>query len=436
MDAASGALRRSVRLADVVMLGAGTAMGASVFTVLGPAAGAGGGGLPVAVALAAAPMAVFGLVYGFMASAVPRTGASYEWQHAFVHPRAAFAISWLRVLGSVAIMVLMARVLADHAAALWPGLPDWPVMGGLLLLVYALNHFGVAVAARAQTVMMLLLLAAFAVFVAAGAPRLGAGPSGPAFPGWEPVLAALPLLVTLYLGIEGATEVGEEVADARRSVPLGLVLALVLALGVYLAVAVTALAAVGPAALAASDAPLVTAAEAALGPHGAPLIAGAAALALVKSVNATFLIFSRYLFAMGRAGALPAALGRVHPRWGTPHVATATAFAAASLGLLLSREVLPLLLAVNVPAMLKYGGTCLAALNVARSHPDVHARARLRLPRPWLAAPAVLGMAAAAAIAVLGLVADWRPYAVCAAWTAAGLAYHGARERRLRRSER
>lgn len=423
-------LRRSVRLIDVVMLGAGTAIGASVFTVLGPATSLGGSGVIIATMLAALPMAVFGIVYAFMASALPKTGASYEWQHAFVHPLVGFVVVWLRIMGSAAIMVLLVRVLVSYLEMVWPGIPAAPIMFGLFVVVFLLNYLGVSVAARAQTVLMVLLLITFAVFVAAGAPKISADRIGPVFEGWSPILAALPVLISLFLGIETATEVGEEVDNAERNVPLGLVLALLLTVVVYLAILVTSLGVAGPNELAGSDAPLLTAAGHVLGGWATPLIVGAAVLALVKSLNAAFLVFTRFLFAMGRNGALPGAMARVHPRWGTPHVATVAALVVASLGLLLSQEILPLLLAVNIPTMMKYFGTCLAGLNVVRRHPDVYARARLRFRKVWIAAAAVAGMVAAVVITALGWATDWRPYAVCALWTAIGLVYrwlHGRR---------
>ncbi|GAA1749123.1 APC family permease [Nonomuraea bangladeshensis] len=427
-------LKRSVRLIDLVMLGAGTAMGASVFTVLGPATAVGGSGVLIATALAAVPMAIFGFVYAFMASTAPKSGASYEWQHAFVHPVVGFVVAWLRIMGSAAIMVLLVRVLIEYLGMVWPALPGWPIMLGLFLLVFALNFFGVSIAARAQTVMMLLLLVTFAVFVAVGAPHASAEMIGPVFGGWGPILASIPLLISLFLGIETATEVGEEVDDAERTVPLGLVLALVLTLVVYLSISATSLGVAGPQVLATSDAPLLTAAEATMGSWAVPLIVSAAVLALVKSLNAVFLVFSRFVFAMARNGALPGALAAVHPRWGTPHLATVAAFVVASLGLLLSQDILPLLIAVNIPTMMKYFGTCLAGLNVVRSHPEVHARARLRFRRSTVTVMAALGMVTAVVIAVLGLATDWRPYAICVVWVALGLVYRWGRGRTRRRS--
>jgi len=417
-------LRHGVRLIDLVMLGAGTAIGASIFSVLGPAAQVGHEGILVACVIAALPMVLFGLVYAYMASAVPRTAASFEWQRQFTHPLIAFGIVWLRILSNAVVMIVLGTVLVSYLGKVVE-IPGKPVMFALFLAVFVINYLGVAVAARAQTVLMLMLLVVFAVFVIAGAPSLKPQLISQSLSvGWAPIVAALPLMIQLFLGIETTTEVGEEVADPKRVVPIGLALALILTVVVYLAIAFTALSLVGADALAASDAPLLTAAEAALGGWAMPVIVTAAVLALLKSMNAVFLVYARFLYAMGKAGALPAVLGRIHPRFGTPHIATIVAFGACCLGLFLPSSLLFLLLAVNIPTMMKYAGSCLAAHNVAARHPEVHAQARLRFSRGTVRVLAILGIIAAVVIASLGFSTDWKPYALLAGWLAVGLAYY------------
>jgi APA family basic amino acid/polyamine antiporter len=420
----AGTLKRGVRLLDLVMLGAGTAIGAAIFTVLGPATKVGGIGILITVGLAALPMALFALVYAWMASTAPLTAASYEWQRRFTHPAFAFAIVWMRVLANAVVMIVYGLTLTNYLSMV-VDLPAKPVMFAFFAGLFVLNYLGVAVAARVQTVLMIGLLVVLAVFVGAAGPQLKPQLFGQALAGpWLPIFAALPLMIQLFLGIETATEVGEEVDDAKRVVPLGVAGALALTVVVYLGVTFAALSVVGPDVLAASKAPLLDAAKGALGPWATPLIVAAATLALTKSMNATFLVFSRFLFAMGRAGSLPAALGRIHPRFGTPHIATICAFAAACAGLLLPSSLLFLLLAVSVPTMLKYAGTCLAAFSVAANHPEVRAQARLKFSPGLVKVLAGLGVAAAMVIAALGLTTDVRPYGLLAGWLVVGMAYY------------
>jgi APA family basic amino acid/polyamine antiporter len=424
VSTSSPALKHGVGLVDLVMLGAGTAIGAAIFSVLGPASQVGGAGILISAGLAAIPMIVFALVYAYMASALPKTAASYEWQRILTKPWIAFAVVWMRILSNAVVMIVLGRVLVSYLSMVID-LPAAPTMLGLFFLIFCLNYVGVKVAARAQTVLMVLLLAVFAVFVAAGAPHLrphlfveaAAG-------GWAPILAALPLMIQLFLGIETATEVGEEVRDPKRTVPLGLALALLLTVVVYATIAFTALSLVGPAGLAASKAPLLTAAEVSLGGWAKPLIIGAAVLALTKSMNAIFLVFTRFLYAMGRSGVLPSALGAIHPRFGTPHRATIVAFLLTAACVVLPSSLLFLLLAINIPTMMKYAGSCLAAFNMARHHPELHAQARLPFSRAGAQALAVAGIAVAIVVAALGLGTDWRPYVLLSVWLAVGMAYY------------
>ncbi len=67
-------LRKEIGLAGVVSLGVGTAIGVSIFSVLGPAAAVAGPALLVAIVIAAAPMFVVAMTYAFMGSAAPASG--------------------------------------------------------------------------------------------------------------------------------------------------------------------------------------------------------------------------------------------------------------------------------------------------------------------------------------------------------------------------
>ncbi|MGZ6037873.1 MAG: APC family permease [Phenylobacterium sp.] len=429
MAESAAQLRKNVRLLDLIMLGAGTAIGAAIFTVLGPEAKVGGSGILIATGVAALPMVLFALVYAWLASTAPATAASYEWQRRFTHPAFAFAIVWMRVLANAVVMIVYGQTLTNYLGKVWD-FPAKPVMLGFFALLFVVNYLGVAIAARVQTLLMLGLLAVLAVFVGAAGPHLRPELFAEALAGgWLPIAAALPLMIQLFLGIETATEVGEEVEDAERVVPLGVAGALVLTVVVYLSVAFAALSLIGPAALAASKAPLLDAAQAALGKWAVPLIVAAATLALSKSMNATFLVYSRFLFAMGRAGSLPAALGRIHPRFGTPYVATTVAFAASCAGLLLPTSLLFLLLAVSVPTMLKYMGTCIAAWSAAANHPDVVAAARLKFSPGLVKLLAGLGVVAAIVIAALGVTTDVRPYGLIGGWLVIGMIYYAWRRR-------
>lgn len=427
----SGAqLRKSVGLVGVVTFGAGTAIGVSIFTVLQPAAQIAGSGLLVAIGIAMLPMLLFAVSYAYLGSALPISGASYEWPSRFLHPSIGFLIAWLRILSNVGALTILSQVMVGYLGMVVP-IPLKPGMAVLLTLVYALNYIGVSIAARVQSLLMLGLVIALAVFVATGLPMASISLIGHPT-GYPPmvILAVIPLLISLFLGIESAVEIGEEVRDPGRNIPLGIALAILLTALVYGLVAVTALGLIGPERLAASSAPLLEAAKVPLGIAAVPLIVGAACMSIFKSMNAAALVFTRSLFAMGRSGALPAMFGAVHPRFGTPHRAVLLGYAAAMCGLLLPSSLIFLLLAVNVPTMLKYLACSLSAARVATHHPEIHSRSRVRLSPRKVAAISYAGALVALVIAGLGIEADARPYLLVGGWLAIGILYWFVRGRR------
>jgi APA family basic amino acid/polyamine antiporter len=420
----TGNLSKGVDLAGVVALGLGTAVGVAIFSVIAPASALAGPGMLLSVAIAAVPMFVIAVTYAFMGSALPISGASYEWPRRFIHPAVGFLIAWLRIAGSVGALVVLSLVLVRYLAMVF-ALPTKPTMFAAFAVVFIANYLGVAIAARLQTILMAALVVLFFVFTAWGAPSIDARNFEPLLPdGWSGVLAAVPLLVGLFFGIEAATEVGEEVRNGKSTIPLGVALSISSAVVLYLLVASVALGVLGPARLATSEAPLLDAAGRFMGPLAQPVIVTAAVVAIGKSLNALFLIFSRNLFAMGRAGALPAAFARIHSRRGTPHVALSVAFAACILGLFLPMNLTSLFLAVNIPTLLKYAATSVSATRVIARHRDIYDAARFKLAPRLMSAWAWAGAIAALVVVALGLQADWKPYAALAAWAAIGALYY------------
>lgn len=425
-----GAMKKGVNLFAVVALGLGTAVGVSIFSAIAPATKIGGPGMLLAVAIAALPIFVIALTYAFMGSALPITGASYEWSRRFIHPLAGFMVAWLRIASSLGAMLLLALVLVRYASMLVP-LPLKPVMFACFALVFLLNLFGVAIAARAQTILTAIMVVLLLGFALAGLPYAQATNFEPFLPhGWVGVAASIPLLVSLFFGLEAATEVGEEVRDSRTAIPRGIAVSIGAALILYLVVGSVALGVLGAPALGASNAPLLDAAERFLGDQARPFVVATAVVAIGKSLNALFLLLSRNIFAMGRSGGLPSVLGRVHPRWGTPHVAIAAAFLICTAGLAVPLELASLFLAVSIPTLLKYASSCFAAVRMVDREPGLYEKAGFKFSKVTTRRVASAGTVCALGIMLLGLSTDWRPYAVILAWAVIGLVFYGIRSAR------
>lgn len=435
-DNGERALAKGIDLWGVVALGLGTAVGVSIFSAIAPAAAIAGPSMLLAVLIAALPMYLIAVSYAFLGSALPVSGASFAWPARFLHPRIGFFIAWARIIANMGAMVVLALVLVRYGSMLVP-LPVKLTMFVVLVLALLANLFGVHIAATVQKWLLGAMLVLFAVFIVwGGASAVDVSRLQPMFPhGTQGMVAAMPLLMGLFFGIEAATEAGAEVADSRRAIPMGIALSIGSATLLYLAVGFVALGVLGAPALGASEAPILDAAKAFMGPLATPVIVLAAVLSIGKSLNAMFAMFSRSLFAMGVAGVLPAALGRVHPRWQTPHIALFAVFAIGCAGLMLPMELTFLFLAVNIPNLIKYASICLSAARVTERHPELYEAAAFKFAKSKMRAFAYAGAVCALALALVGIQADWRPYALLGSWMVIGVLFRAVHDRLKRRAD-
>ena len=414
-------LKKTMGLASVVVFGAGTAIGVSVFSVLQPAAEQAGSGLLVAIFLAAIPMLFFALSYAFMASADPRTGASYEWPRRYLNPGIGFLVVWLRIITNIGAITVLGLVLVSYLNTVI-ALPVKPTMAVLFTLVFGLNLFGVKAAARAQIIMMSLLVVMLGIFVVTGSVAGSTQQVGPVFDThWLAILGAVPLLISLFLGIETAVEMGDEVKDAERTIPKGIALAILLTAGVYFSVSYVALSLVGPEGLAQSGAPLFDAGQVAMGDWAIVVILCAATVSILTTINSLAVVFSRTLYALGKSRALPSALGNVHAKYSTPYVAIITAYVLVMCGLFLPPSLTFLLLAVNIPTMLKYLACSASTIQVIRKFPHISQQSRWTLSRSKILYAAIAGCVLAVGVILLGITADWRPYILILSWAVLGV---------------
>ncbi|MFF0272087.1 APC family permease [Streptomyces sp. NPDC094447] len=314
----SAELRRSLGVLDAVVIGLGAMVGAGIFVALGPAAGAAGtgGGLLTALGIAAVVAYCNAMASARLAARYPSSGGTYVYGRERLGSFWGYLAGWAFVVGKTASCAAMALTVGSYV---WPEHAHAVAVAAVVVLT-AVDYAGVQKSALAVRVIVGLVLAVLAAVVAVG---LGAGGAAPAAFGADltagGVLQAAGLLFFAFAGYARIATLGEEVRDPARTIPRAVPLALGIALAVYVLVAVTVLTVLGPAALAASPAPLTDTARAAGAPWLVPVVAVGAAVAALGSLLSLILGVSRTTLAMARDGGLPTALAAVHPRTRVPH---------------------------------------------------------------------------------------------------------------------
>ncbi|MFN8109198.1 MAG: APC family permease [Thermoleophilia bacterium] len=326
-----GTLVRGIAPGAAIVVTLGAMLGAGVFGAVAPAAAVAGGGLLISLCVAGAIASCNATSAARLGARYPLAGGTYVYAGRRLGPMAGFAAGWCFLVGKLASCAAMALV---AGAYLWPAHARTAAVGATLLCA-ALNHRGIHTTVRVTLAIVVVVLVGLAVAVAgsldAGTGGLG-GWSGVTGAGLGNTLQAAGLLFFAFAGYARLTAFGAEVRDPRRTIPWATAWSMGIALAIYLAVMTAALGAVGPAALASSSHPLVTAVRAG-GLHAlAPVVAVAAVVASIGVLLSLMAAVARTAYAMAANHDLPRALAAVHPEFRVPHTAGVVVALLVALG--------------------------------------------------------------------------------------------------------
>ncbi len=233
-----------------------------------------------------------------LAARYPQSGGTYVYGRERLGAFWGYLAGWAFVVGKTASCAAMALTVGSYV---WPAQAHAVAVAAVVALT-AVDYVGVQKAARLTRAIVAVVLAVSLIHA-----------------GFHGVLQAAGLLFFAFAGYARIATLGEEVRDPRRTIPRAIPLALGITMVVYTAVALAALAVLGPERLAHSGAPLADAARAAGAPGLVPVVRAGAAVAALGSLLALILGVSRTTLAMARDRHLPRALAAVHPRFGVPH---------------------------------------------------------------------------------------------------------------------
>jgi amino acid transporter len=344
-------LKRAIGPGQMMLYGVGSMMGAGIYGLVGKAAGVLGSAMWMAFLVAMAAALLTGLSYASIASRYPKAaGAAYATHRAYGRPWLSYVVGLAVVASGIASSATQSKVVALNLNSLLGWHTGLSVAGvpleiillavGFLMLVGGIVYRGISESLWANTICTLIEAGGLILVIAVGfrfwgdtdltqLPVTPANPDG-ALTG-ALLLQGAVLTFFSFLGFEDMLNVSEEVKTPERNMPIAMIGAMLIVSVIYLAVSVTAVSIVPWQELAQAPAPLRAVIE-----RAAPwfpaigftfiTIAAVANTALVNTVMG-----SRMLYGLSRQGLLPAALGKVHGRRRTPHVAILVLFVIIAL---------------------------------------------------------------------------------------------------------
>ncbi|MEI8411275.1 MULTISPECIES: APC family permease [unclassified Kribbella] len=316
MTSTQPGLARRLGLADAVVIGVGSMVGAGVFAVWAPAAQAAGSGLLIGLVIAAVVAYCNAASSAQLAAVYPVSGGTYVYGRERLGEWWGFAAGWCFVIGKTASCAAMALTFATYAVPEGGWARRLVALAAVVMLA-AVNYRGVTRTARLTRILVgctLLVLCTVLIILFAGSPHRNlTSVTGTSLYG---VLQAAGLLFFAFAGYARIATMGEEVREPARTIPRAITIALLIAIGIYLLVGVALLRTIDPAI---TTAPLAAAVDAAGAAWAVPVVRIGAALASLGALLALIAGVGRTSLAMARNHDLPTWLAAVHPRFKVPH---------------------------------------------------------------------------------------------------------------------
>jgi len=360
-------------------------IGAGIFVLPAVVAGKVGNAAPLIYVICAVAMALIVMCFAEAGSRVPLSGGTYAYAETAFGPYVGFMIAMLLWLGAnVLASAAVANVSVDTLGQIFPVFSRPAVRTGFLIAMYAffayINIRGVKAGSRAvQTVTVGKLLPIVLLVVLGLFAAKGSNLSWPGLPPAADVSRTAMMLIFAFMGFESALTPSGEVKDPVRTVPRSILFALVSVTILYILIQVVSQGVLGAELATNEKAPLAETARRVMGNAGRILVLIGAAISTFGFVGGDVLCSPRAVYALGRDGLLPAAFGRVHEKFHTPHIAIIThAVLCAALAVTGSFNALVVLSVLS--ALVVYLVCCLATIQLQRKNIRVEGSFPFRVP--------------------------------------------------------
>jgi APA family basic amino acid/polyamine antiporter len=291
--------------------------------------------------LGAAVVLCGALTYSELAAAFPRSGGVYVFVRESFGPLPAFLFTWAELwvirpgaFGAIGITAsaYTLRTLGLDPAAVVLGLGPVDIRAeqllgaGYIILVGAVNYFGIHRGAILQNLSTLLKVGALALLVVVGfafgspaAPEGGGGILGQrAVVGLSPFLLAMVAILWAYDGWADLAFVGGEVKDPQRNLPRALLIGTATVVVLYLSANLVYLYLIPIQAMKQAELVASDVARLVIGPAGVVVVSAAIAVSTFGTLNGSMMTAPRIFFAAAEDGLFPRAIARVDPKSTAP----------------------------------------------------------------------------------------------------------------------
>lgn len=353
-----------------------TIIGGGIFGLPGELSRLLGRASPLAMVVGGLGMAVIMTCFAEVASQFSEPGGSFLYARAAFGRFVSIQIGWMHLLSVVSGLAALTALFVDYFATFLPlsHAERILLMAILIAIPTAVNYRGIKSGSGLSNVTSIVKLLPLALLIALGIGRFLHQPetlhvaeiTAPGFSRW---IRAMVFMVFALGGWEDSVIPTGEIREPRRTIPFGLLTALLLCAIIYMLLQFITVATIGARV---TSTPLAEAASVLLGSNGARFVTIAALISIYGWISGSVLNGPRLAYSLGAQGDFPAVLARLHPRFNTPAIAIVL-YAIFCWALAASGTFLWLAALSSGTMIILYGVTCAALIRLRKLHPQASA---------------------------------------------------------------
>lgn len=297
-------MKRELSTVSVMFVAVGAMVGSGVFSMTGSGVARAGAAAILAYFLAACVSIISSLPHIIAISACPCAGGYYNYISRFLHPTVGYFYQWQRLVGTLALSPV-AMAFAQYLQIVFPEIPTMVASLGIIIVFACINLLNVKTITKFNNVFVAVMIVALLTFVAFGAPHIDVNRLNNFM---EKGFQGVVLGVVLFMGTYGCApfvaNLGREMKNPRKSVPLAIIGGTFITAAIYMLVTfiyVTTFdynanpgAAIGDVAKTFMPAPAFWF-----------LMIGGALLAIMTTINAGIMATARAMWSGARDGVFP-----------------------------------------------------------------------------------------------------------------------------------
>lgn len=322
-------LKREIGLRSLVLAIFNITVGTGIFIIPAIVAESLGGAAIIAYLVCGVLIFLIALCFAELGGRTTNSGGTYTYIENAFGPYAGFIANNLYWLGSCVVSdAALANALANTLKYFFPSLNNeifrvlffLVIFGGLALLNIRSVKHGIRFiefASFGKLIPLVILVIAGLNFVTIDNLRWTSLPT------ITTIGTASLLLFYAFMGLETPLSNGGEIKNARRIVPLGIILGICCVLVLYVSIQLITQGILGSNISAHKDSPLAAVAGIIFGKAGITLIIIATSISMLGALGGEIISIPRILFAGARDGLMPKMFSKIHPRFVTPYIAIA-----------------------------------------------------------------------------------------------------------------